>query len=104
MKYGPAVSSVFTSETSAAVLAMTVTLSGAVVTPSALAVAVLVTNPAATSPGVTRYVAVQVTDSPGSRKLSRSPAVVTAGQVTVALSSETATGPSSDAKPLLVTR
>ena len=34
-------------------------------------------------------------DSPGSRKLSRSPTVETAGQVTVALLSATVTGPCS---------
>ena len=47
---------------------------------------------------------VQVIDSPGSRLASWLPTVLTAGQVTVALSSVTVTGPASDTLPLFVTR
>jgi len=85
----------------------TVSLAMFEVTPPALAVAVLVTEPAATSARVTVYVAVQVMDStgsPGSRKASRSPTVLTSGQTSlVDLSSLTVTGPASGADPLLVT-
>ncbi len=82
----------------------TVRLSVFDVTPPAEAEAVFVTELAIKSAGVTVYVAVQVRLSLGSRKASRSPTVLTAGQVTVALSSVTVTGPSKGAAPLFVTR
>ena len=82
----------------------TVTLSVFDVTPLIVAEAVLVTEAAAKSTSVTVYVAVQVRLSAGSRKASRSPTVLTAGQVTVALSSVTVTGPGRGAAPLFVTR
>src|SRR6185503_16435962 len=90
------------SERSAAVARTEVVLSVGEVTPSTVANAVFVTNAFVTSPAVMMYVAVQVMDSPGSKKLSRSPTVLTAGQVTVVLSSVTVTGADSVAKPLLV--
>jgi hypothetical protein len=49
-------------------------------------------------------VAVQVIDSPGSRKPSLLPTVLTFGQVTVALSSVTLTGPASRTLPVFETR
>ena len=69
-----------------------------------VAEAVFVTEVAVISARVTVYVAVHVTLSPGSRYASRSPTVLTAGQVTVALSSVTVTGPRRGADPLFVTR
>src|SRR5688572_11128691 len=101
---GPAVIRVVTSDTSTDVAEPTATRYSFESTPSTVAVAVFVTTPAATSPARTVYVAEQVIDSPGSRKLSRSPTVVTAGQVTVALSSATVTGPCNGANPPFVTR
>lgn len=84
--------------------ANTVTVPVFEVTPPTLAEALFVTEPAVISAAWTVYVAVHVTDSPGSRKSSRSPIVVSAGQVSsVALSSATVTGPSKGAEPLLVT-
>ena len=73
------------------------------VKPAAEDEATLVTKPFVMSVAVIVYDAVQVSDSPTSRKLSRSPTVVTAGHVTVVLSSATVTGPCSEAKPLLLT-
>src|SRR4051794_34658610 len=61
------------------------------------AVATFVTLPALTSAAVTVYAAVQIRVSPGSRKLSWLPIVVSVGHVTVALLSETVTGPDSRA-------
>ncbi len=69
-----------------------------------VAEAVLVTEAATKSASVIVYVAVQVRLSPGSRNASRSPTVLTAGQITAALSSVTATGPRRGAAPLFVTR
>lgn len=82
----------------------TVTLDVFEVTLPIVAEAVLVTRAAVISAAVTVYVAVQVRLSPGSNQSSRSPTVLTAGQVTVALSSVTVTGPSRGANPLFVTR
>src|SRR5437868_1288810 len=62
--YGPAVTSVFTIDTSADVESGTLLLDWFELTPSALAVAMFVTCTLLTSAGVTLYVAVQVTDSP----------------------------------------
>src|ERR1044071_10313815 len=90
--------SVFVSTTSAEVESGTVLLLWFELTPSALACAVFVSWALLTSVAVTLYVAEQVIDSPGSRKLSRSPTVVTEGQVTVVLLSDTVTGPASVAK------
>ena len=73
--------------------------------PSALAVASLVTEPALRSAWETVELAVQVMDSPGSRKPSRSPTVLTSGQSSsVAMSSSMVTGPARETLPLLVTR
>src|ERR1043165_1219248 len=109
-EYGPAVVSVLFTETSADVESGTIFVdwfefTGLPVAGStALAVAVFVTCALLTSVGVTVYVAVQVMNSPGSRKLSRSPTDDTGGHVTVARLSDTVIGPPSVAKPLFVTR
>ena len=73
------------------------------VMPLTVAEAVFVTVPAVTSAAVIVYVALHVILSPTSNQSSRSPTVLTAGHVTVALSSVTVTGPSRGAKPLFVT-
>src|SRR5215510_10947495 len=104
VRYGDDVVRVLSIDTSAEVESGTIFVDWFEFTLSAVAWAVFVTCAFETSVGVTMYVAVQVIDSPGSRKLSRSPTVVTAGQVTVARLSDTVTGPASGAKPLLVTR
>lgn len=82
----------------------TVTASVFESTPSTEAEAVFVTEAARKSAAVTVYVALQVRLSPGSRNASRSPTELTAGQVTVVLSSVTVTGPSRGAAPLFVTK
>ena len=83
---------------------MTVALSSFETVPPALALAVLVTEPLLRSAWVIEYEAVQVIDSPGSRKPSWLPIVLKAGQLTVALSSATVTGPARRTLPLLRTR
>ena len=83
---------------------MTVSVSSFESMPAALALATFVTEPLFRSACVIVYEAVQVTASPGSRKLSLLPTVFTAGQVTVALSSATVTGPARRTLPVLVTR
>ena len=83
---------------------MTVSVSWLELVPPACAVATLVTEPLFRSACVIEYDAVQVIDSPGSRMALWLPTVLTAGQVTVALSSVTVTGPASDTLPVLVTR
>ena len=83
---------------------MTVSVSWLELVPPACAVATFVTEPLFRSACVIVYDAVQVIDSPGSRVPLRLPTVVTAGQVTVALSSVTVTGPASGTLPLFVTR
>jgi hypothetical protein len=70
----------------------------------ALALAVFVTEPALRSACVIAYVAEQVIASAGSRKPSLFPTVLTAGQVAVALSSATVTGPTRRTFPVFVTR
>ena len=77
--------------------AVTVSLSGFDVTVPLVAVAVFVTEPASRSACPMVYVAVQVIDAPTAR-------LVSAGQVTVALSSLTVNGPASVTLPLFVTR
>src|SRR5690349_20040262 len=72
--------------------------------PSAFACAMLVIDPAVTSAGVTVYVAVQSSASPGSRSVSLSPTVVTAGHETGVFVSDTVTGPASEVLPVFVTR
>ncbi len=52
---------------------------------------------------MTVYDAVHVTLSPGSKSVSLLPTVVSAGQVTVVLSSATVTGPASVTLPMFVT-
>src|SRR5688572_25659281 len=87
-----------------AIKRLTTWLSAFDVTPATMAEAIFVTEPVVTSAAVTVYVAVQVIVSLGSRKSSRSPTVITAGQLSsVALSSDTVTGPSNGANPLFVT-
>jgi hypothetical protein len=81
-----------------------VTTAAGVAELNADAEAVFVTKPAVTSAAAIVYVAVQVSDSPASRKLSPSPAAETAGQLTATLSSVTVTGPVSGADPLFVTK
>ena len=83
---------------------MTVTLSSFESVPPTVAFAVFVTDRLLRSACVIVYDAVQVTASPGSRKPSWLPTVLTAGQVTVALSSATVTGPARRTLPVLVTR
>lgn len=74
-------------------------------TPDTVAYAVFVRIVAVTSPAVTEYDAVHITDSPGSRLLSRSPIPDNAGHDTlIALSSLTVTGPANDTAPTLLTR
>ena len=85
-------------------MTVTVALSSGESVPPALALAVFVTEPAFMSAWVIVYEAVQVTDSPGSREALPFPTELSAGQVTVALSSATVTGPASATLPVFVTR
>src|SRR3954454_12462265 len=75
--------------------AVTVLVSWLLVTPFADAVATFVTDPKSRSACVIVDVALQVVNPPGAKP--------PAGQVTVALSSNTVTGPASVTLPVLVT-
>ncbi len=94
----------FASESVFVCTAVTVSVSSFESTPPALAFARFVTEPAFRSAWVIEYVAEQVIASAGSRKPSPLPTVLRAGQLTVALSSATVTGPARRTLPVLVTR
>ncbi len=79
-----------------ALTAVTVSSSVLESVPFADAFAVFFTDPASRSACVIVYDAVHVIDAPGTRP--------PAGQVTVALSSATVTGPANDTLPVFVTR